>query len=404
MIGIIGAGAAGLSAAISAASAGADVTVLEKNPRAGRKLAATGNGRCNLTNLFAAAEKYVSSSPAELQKALDSLSPEGVRRFFASLGLPTRAEEEGRVYPCCGLAGAVVDVLRLAAAERGVVLRTDSSVKSVRPAKRGFSLLLENGDDLRFGKLVVAAGSGASAKNGGSEDGFKLLASLGHTILPISPALTPLCTETELIRPLKGIRADCGLSAYCGDSLLRFERGEALFTEYGLSGIAAMQLSTLIARTAAPVTVSMDFFPDTTASDLLENLKTRRADFPNRVLPEWTAGLLHRRIAEALFKRSGLPLLGLSGDLSDGDLSSLASCMKAFSLRCTGVKPFEYAQATAGGACLREFDPKTMESLLIPGLYAAGEVLDAAGDCGGYNLHWAWVTGITAGRASASNV
>ena len=401
MIGIIGAGASGMAAAITAARLGAAVTVLERGPRAGRKLLATGNGRCNITNAFASPGQYASSSPKTLEKMLANASPEEIRQFFDSLGLPTREEEEGRVYPRCNLAGAVVDALRLSMAELGITLRPDCEVSSVRREKRGFGVSLISGESLFFDRLIVAAGGQAAEKNGGTGDGVNLLRALGHRIEPVGPALSPLCTETEPIRALKGIRAGCGLSAVSGGRLLRREQGEILFTEFGLSGIAAMQLSTPAARAKGPVAVVLDFFPDQEESALRDYLLNRREAFSRRPLPEWLAGLLHRRIAEALYRRCGLSLSKLSGSLTDAEISGLAACMKGFSLRCTGVRPLPFSQATAGGAALEQFAPETMESLLVAGLYAAGEVLDAVGDCGGFNLHWAWVTGITAGRASA---
>jgi len=401
MIGMIGAGASGMAAAVTAARLGAAVTVLERGPRAGRKLLATGNGRCNITNRFAAPKRYATSSPAALAGMLANASVEDVLQFFDSLGLPTCEEEEGRFYPRCGLAGAVVDCLRLAMAELGVDLRTDSAVSSVRRTKRSFEVTLVSGERLYFDRLIVAAGGKASEKNGGTEDGLRILRALGHTILPVAPALSPLCTETEPVRPLKGIRVSCALSAFEGGRLLRREEGEVLFAEFGLSGIAAMQLSTPIVRSKGPVTLRLDFFPDWEEGDLRASLFWRREAFPCRALPEWLSGLLHRRVAEALYKRCGLPLNRLSGSLTDAEIAALAAVMKRFDLPCTGVKPLPFAQATAGGASLDEFDPETMESRLVPGLYAAGEVLDAVGDCGGFNLHWAWVTGMAAGRAAA---
>lgn len=402
MIGIIGAGASGMAAAITAARLGAAVAVIERGPRAGRKLLATGNGRCNITNRFAAKDKYTSASPESLEQMLQNATVEDVRDFFDSLGLPTCEEDEGRFYPCCNLAGAVVDCLRLAMAELGVMLYTDAAVTSVKRKKRGFEVSLISGESLHFEKLLVAAGGKAAEKNGGTGDGVNLLRSLGHSIEPVAPALSPLCTETEPIRPLKGVRAACVVSAYSKNNLLRRETGEILFTEFGISGIAAMQLSTPVARAKGPVTLTLDFFPELDETTLRASLLWRRDAFPRRPLPEWLSGLMHRRIAEVLYKHCGLSLTALSGTLSDAEIFALAAAMKGFPLTCTGVKPLPFAQATAGGARLDEFDPITMESRLVPGLYAAGEVLDAVGDCGGFNLHWAWVTGIAAGRACAS--
>ncbi|MGI6151712.1 MAG: NAD(P)/FAD-dependent oxidoreductase [Christensenellales bacterium] len=401
MIGIIGAGASGMAAAIAAARLGADVTVLERGPRVGRKLLVTGNGRCNITNRFASADKYSSASPNTLKKMLSNTTVEEIRQFFDSLGLPLREEEEGRFYPRCNLAGAVVDCLRLSMAELGVELRTDCAVASVKSKKRGFEVSLISGESLYFDNIIVAAGGQAAEKNGGTRDGVNILRALGHQIQPIGPALSPLCTETEPIRSLRGIRAACAVSALSSGTLLRRELGEVLFAEFGISGIAAMQLSTAISRAKGPVTLCLDFFPDLDEAELRDCLLWRRDAFPRRPLPDWLAGLMHRRIAEVLYKRCGFPLSKMSGSLKDAEISALAASMKCFSLPCTGVKPLSFAQATAGGANLDEFDPATMESRLVSGLYAAGEVLDAVGDCGGFNLHWAWVTGITAGRSCA---
>ena len=409
MIAVIGGGAAGMAAAIEAARQGAQVTLWERGERLGRKLAATGNGRCNLTNLEAGPAHYFTREPAALAAVLKSSSPEDVIGFFLSLGLFVTEEEAGRVYPSCFLANAVVDVLRAGLAEAGVAVRTGCALRGIEKAGEGFLLVMESGERAFARKVIVACGGPAAPDLGGSGFGAELMAGLGHEVLPAAPSLTPLCCEEKVFRSLKGIRVRAGLTARltATEDVLRRERGELQLTEYGVSGIPALNASTQAALALASglgVKLCVDLLPDMPGGAVEAMLFERRKAFLARRCEGFLLGVFHRRIGELVQKRAGLLPERQVGSLTDDELWALAQVCKDLRFRCVGVQPFGRAQCATGGASLAQFSPKTLESLVCPGIYAAGEVLDVAGDCGGFNLHFAWVSGRLAGRAAAAGV
>ena len=394
---IIGGGAAGMAAAVKAAETpDARVTLVERQSRPGRKLLATGNGRCNLTNTAAgSAEHYHGADPSFVLPALQKYPPAAVLEWFSSLGLMTVTEYGGRVFPLSGHAGSVLDVLRYALERPNVSLVTGAAARRVTRGPAGIEVEWDGGG-AAGDKLIVACGGCAGAKLGGVSDGYEILKSLGHAVTPLRPALTSLRTAPDYPRALKGVRADAAVSLLRGGTVLARERGDVLFTDTGLSGTAVFALS----RAAAPgQTAALDLFPDAPEAALCEDLKARRARWPalpgNRIL----TGAAQSRLGQMLCRYAGLSGGETAGALDDAALARLARCVKDFRLPVTGVGGFDAAQATAGGARTDEFDPETLQSRLVPGLYACGEVLDVDGDCGGYNLQWAWASGLLAGEA-----
>ena len=394
---IIGGGAAGMAAAVKAAETpGTRVTLIERQSRLGRKLLATGNGRCNLTNTEAAdAAHYHGADPSFVLPALRKNPPAAVLDWFRSLGLLTVTEYGGRVFPLSGHAGSVLDVLRCALEKPNIEIVTGAAARRVTHIAEGFTVEWDGGGV--FGeKLIIACGGCAGARLGGVSDGYEILKSLGHAVTPPRPALTSLRTAPDYPRALKGIRTDAELSLLQGDTVLSSERGDVLFTDTGLSGTAVFAAS----RAAAPgQTAALDLFPDISEAALLDDLKARRARWPalpgNRVL----TGAAQSRLGQMLCKYAGISGGETAGALDAAALARLAGCMKDFRLPVTGTGGFDAAQVTAGGAGTDEFDPETLQSRLVPGLYACGEVLDIDGDCGGYNLQWAWASGLLAGAA-----
>lgn len=394
---IIGGGAAGMAAAAKAAETpGARVTLIERQSRLGRKLLATGNGRCNLTNAAAAdAAHYHGADPSFVLPALRQNPPAAVLEWFRSLGLLTVTEYGGRVFPLSGHAGSVLDVLRYALEKPNIEIVTGAAVRRAARGAAGFTVEWDGGG-VSGEKLVVACGGCAGAKLGGVSDGYEILKALDHTVTPLRPALTSLRTAPEYPRALKGVRADAALSLLRDETVLARERGDVLFTDSGLSGTAVFAAS----RAAAPgQTAALDLFPDISEAALLDDLKARRARWPalpaNRVL----TGAAQSRLGQMLCKYAGISGGEAAGALDDAALARLVRCMKDFRLPVTGTGGFDAAQVTAGGADTGEFDPGTLQSRLVPGLYACGEVLDVDGDCGGYNLQWAWASGLLAGAA-----
>ena len=397
---IIGGGAAGLAAGCALSEAGKRTVILEKQSRVGRKLLSTGNGRCNLTNLRAAPENY-HGARAAAAKALSLCPPEDVVAFFERLGVPCVADEEGRVYPMSNQAASVLDALRLYAAEHGCEIVTECAVERLSKEKGGFRALSADGRAWMGRKVLVCAGGLAAPKLGACGDGYRLLEALGHRSNARFPAIAALKTPPEAVRALKGQRAGCAITLLADGRALRTERGEALFSENGVSGIAAMQLArhcTTAMRAGKRCAVRIDFLPG--ADDAFERLCDRAERLSMRAMDDFLNGIVSRRIGQTLVKAAGIePLSRPAESLTSRELRRLAEVLTGWTIPVTGVQGFEQAQVTAGGIVLDDFDWNTMESKRVPGLYAAGEVLDVDGDCGGFNLQWAWSSALIAARS-----
>lgn len=396
---IVGGGASGLMAALAAAPA-SDVLLLERQSRVGRKLMASGNGRCNLSNLNARPERYHGADSAFCAAALARFGVEDTLAFFSSLGLVSCSEPDGRVYPFSDTAGSVVDVLRLSAAQAGADLRTGCEVTEVRRAGGGF-VLRAGEEEFRGDRLIVACGGAAGARLGGGLSGYRLLESLGHKRGPILPALTQIKTDSRFTRPLKGVRAKAELSLRRGGQELGRSGGEVQFTDFGVSGPAAFDLSRAAAAEKGELTLHLDLLPALSREELPEHLRTRKAAFPGLAAEHLLTGALHNRLALVLLKQAGLDLASPLSSLGEKQLAAVCELVRDWRLPVLGVLGFDAAQVTAGGVLTRDFVPDTLESRIVPGLYACGEVLDIDGDCGGFNLQWAWSSGYLAGSAAA---
>lgn len=406
---ILGGGAAGLAAAVRASGhPEAEVTVLERQGRVGRKLLSTGNGRCNLTNTGASAADYCGmegDAAAFAGQALRRFPPQAVMQAFASLGLKTREEYGGRVYPYSDQAGSVLDVLRLALEARGVTMITGAAAESIRALPGGGFRVEWEGGRLEAARVIVACGGCAGGKIGGVQDGYRLLKQLGHEITPLRPALAALRTAPEYPRALKGVRANALARLMINGREAARAEGDVLFTDTGLSGSAVFDLSLFYAlreseRGTAAVTLC--FFPGEKRESLITALENNAARWGKEEANRIFTGLLQSRLGLMLCKYAGIGGNRNAKALSREELARAADAAFSFSLPVEGSGGFESAQITVGGARTAEFDPETLESRLIPGLYACGEVLDVAAVCGGYNLQWAWASGLTAGEASCS--
>lgn len=396
-IAIIGGGASGLMAAITAAQGGHGVTLFERQSRVGRKLLATGNGRCNLSNTSLRPDNYHGAQPDFILPALRAFPVADTLGFFRSLGLVTVTEDTGRVYPHSDQAGSVVDVLRFAADALGVDTRTGSEVLSLR--RQGGGFLVETAETNEyFDRVIVCCGGLAGEKLGGTKSGYTLLASLGHTRTKLYPALVQLKTANELVRALKGVRADAFVTLMQGDIPAAESAGEVQFTDYGVSGPAIFEISREASVRGENLTVRLDLLRALTQTEIEDLLAARCRDFPALTTENLLTGILHNRLGRTVLRAAGYGLCDALSALTERDLRKIARQIKAFTLPVTGTMGFDSAQVTCGGVSTAEFDPETLESRLVPGLYAAGEVLDVDGGCGGFNLQWAWSSGRLAGR------
>ncbi len=391
---VIGGGAAGMAAAITAARNGHKVTVLERQSRVGRKLMATGNGRCNLTNRNAAPARY-HGDPDLFGATLEKFSTEMTLDFFAELGLMTVTEDSGRVYPMSNMAGSVLDVLRFGMEREGVTVLTGQAVTELRKNGAGFFATTET-DKFTADKVILAAGGCAGGKVGGVMDGYKLAMALGHHRTQLYPSLVQLKTDPTYPRALKGVKAECAITIRRKETAVACGGGEVLFTEYGVSGPAIFDLSRAVATGGEGMTCELDFFPDYGEEKLFAWLRDRREAMAAHEAGSLLTGSVHSRLGQMVVKSAGFTNQEIS-TLTDKDLRAILHRMKRFALPITGVCGFDQAQVTAGGLRTDEFHRDTLESKLVDGLYACGEVLDVDGDCGGYNLQWAWSSGFLAG-------
>ena len=395
IVGIIGGGASGMAAALAAAeNPQAQVVLMERQSRVGRKLLATGNGRCNLTNLHAGEQGYHGTQPEFCKNALQSFDPQATLSWFSGLGLYTVAEASGRVYPYSDQANSVVDVLRLALAKPNVQVRTGFEVQKISKEQGAF--LVSNGEEIILcDKLIVACGGLAGTKLGGSMAGYKLLAKLGHKSTRLRPALVQLKSNWGGVSALKGVRANCRVQIFCNDTQFAESTGELQFTEYGLSGPVIFEVSRDACATSGDWVCKLNFMPDWDEEKLASELQRRRqTELP---MDELLTGLLHNRLGRVLVSAAGVKGKHLAKELSDLEQQAVIAAIGGFEISLSEPMGMDSAQVTAGGVLTEGFCPDTMESLLVPGLYACGEVLDIDGDCGGYNLQWAWSSGRCAG-------
>lgn len=400
---IIGAGASGMMAALAASERKTNiVTVFERQQRAGKKLSVTGNGRCNLTNTNASVTYYHGQSPEFAAFALSSFGPEEVRAYFKKLGLLTTEEYGGRVYPLSNSANSVLDVLRLRAVSCGIDIKTSCEAEIITKTAEGFKVTA-GAETETFDRVIVACGGPAGRKAGGTESGIKLLKSLGHSCTALCPSLVQIKTDPVYPRALKGIKADCRISLFsCSEKRAETE-GELLFTDSGVSGPAVFDISRQVSvGSGDDLYLMLDFLKDSSAEEVTEMIRQRIELMPELPCSDLLTGTVHNRLGRMVLKYSAIAQEKKISELSSSDVKKIAYSIKNFTLKVAGTESFDNAQVTAGGIRTSEFDTETMESRIVPGLYACGEVLDIDGDCGGFNLQWAWASGRLAGLSASA--
>ena len=401
-IAILGGGASGMAAALAAReSLACSVLLLERQSRVGRKLLATGNGRCNLSNAAVSPEHYHGADASFAAFALERFGTEETLAWFASLGLVTRTEDSGRIYPLTDAAGSVVDALRLAMDARGVKTVCGFTAASTVRRDGYFSITSDQGELVECDRLIIACGGMAGAKLGGVRDGYDLLASFGHERTALYPSLVQLKTDSTWTKSMKGVRAQAVVTLERQGIVLARTVGEVQFAEYGVTGPAIFDISRAAASAGAGCDVVLRLLPEMDEIDIMHYLTYKQNEFPNYLNENLLTGCLHNAIARTVLRRAGVALDRRLFSLSEADLRRVADLLQRFELPLQGPMGFAAAQVTAGGMRTVQFDPHTMESLLVSGLYACGEVLDIDGDCGGFNLQWAWASGRIAGRSAA---
>ena len=401
---VLGGGAAGLAAALAAAQAGAQVTVLDRNAKLGKKLLATGNGRCNLDNTGIAPERYFTADPARLAPLLAAVNAADPLGWFGSLGLYTRTDEAGRVYPYSNQAADVLALLEHHLEKYHVCIRCGCTVRTLSQSRGGYAVQFANADaqpeTLRADAVICAMGAEAGPQFGTDGFGTRFAAQCGGRLAPLYPCLTAL----QVAKPQKalaGIRAKAAAALLDGNRVLATETGEVQFTDYGLSGICIMQLSGLLAPGRGPKhpAVELDLFPALDEAALAALFAARLLKLPGDSPADFWLGLVHPKLGRALWAAAKLPESPLRA-LPPQAWQTLAHTAKHW--RFEGLTPcgWKQAQTTGGGLCLDEVNTH-FQFQGCPGLYFVGETLDCAGSCGGFNLHWAFGSGLVAGRNAA---
>lgn len=401
-IGVIGGGAAGMTAAITAAGEGAMVTLLEGGERVGKKILSTGNGKCNLGNLQLSADAYRGADREWIADCLACFDSEDTVRFFRGMGLLVK-ERNGYLYPMAEQASAVLDVLRAELRVLGVETVTECRVNAVsREAGGGFSVSAGS-KTFRFDRVILACGSKAAPKTGSDGSGYVLAKELGHAIVPVMPALVQLRCREPYLKEVAGVRAEAVIRELsCGIE----ERGELQLTDYGISGIPVFQMSRQIndllrkrgAGSEAELTVNL--LPDYSEEDFAGLCAGRRLLQTDRTAEEFFTGILNKKLMLLFMKLAGIRRDMPIAQVESEKIDRVFGLCRDWRLHVTGSNSYDNAQVCAGGVDTAQVG-RDMESLLVPGLFFAGEILDVDGRCGGYNLHWAWCSGHLAGRAAA---
>lgn len=396
---VVGGCSAGIVAAINAKRLypKKSVAVIEKLPRIGKKLLATGNGKCNITNLYALEHDYVGKGFALY--AQNRYNPETVVGFFEGLGLICYSDSCGRVYPESNMAASVVDALRFELERLGVDVICDTPVTDIK--KNGSDFVVN--DEYRSKKIILAVGGKSSPSQGSDGSGYPLAKKFGHGVTDLVPALVPLCGSPEITRPMKGMRVRDVVLRLKGDKILAQTQGEILFTDYGLSGIAAMELAAKAQKyintvKRNPFTI-IDFMPKMAFNEIVEYLQNLCKIKGFCTMDNFLTGFLPKAVGIAICKASGLYKSDKKiGELDIKEIKLIAEKIKNFPVEISGTKGFANAQVTSGGIKTDEIDPETMQSKKCRGLYFAGEIIDVDGGCGGFNLQWAWASGMLAGE------
>lgn len=398
---IIGGGAAGMCAAINIKlrDRSISVAILEQLSRVGKKLITTGNGRCNISNLHINLDRYHSENIGFAEYALENYDNHYAADFFSEIGVVFTYDETGRAYPYSLQASSVVDCLRFALDDFGVDTFVDTAVLSYSKKENFFNVKTNNGD-FTCESMIIATGLYSGGQKLGSNGSMlKILKNAGYKTVKTTPAIVQLKTETDVVKSLKGMKVDADVNLSIDGKAIRGDFGEVLFCDYGLSGPPIMQLSREVERNLGEKVISLDLMWEYTFANVCDMLSYRASVLRERKLEEYLTGMLNKRVGQAILKMCGLKLSDSVATLKNSDIKQIASVIKGMKFKVTGTTGFDNSQVTAGGLDTAQFNPQTMESKRERGLYCIGEILDIDGDCGGFNLQWAWSSAICAANA-----
>ena len=397
---VIGGGASGILAAIIARRNQANVTILERNIKIGKKILATGNGRCNFTNATATENDY--NHPEFVSKAFQAFSPVKTFAFFEELGIAPKVEDLGKAYPLSEQASSIVDVLVYELNQLGVKIVTEAYVKEIKKSNNLFTVTLDNGNTYIADKVILSTGGKAMPSSGSDGSGYQLAKMLGHHTTHIFPALVKLKLDSPYLKHLDGVKFPGRVELIHRNLVLQEEQGDILFTKSGISGPTILQLSR---KANAFLAQKEEVWVKVILVNLLarKDVEKRLSLSLNKPIDFSLVGLIHKKIIPSILKEAGIhnPSM-LVSSVPNKEKNKLVNLLFDWKFLVKESHGFEDAQVTAGGIQISEIDRETMESKLVKGLYFTGEIIDIDGLCGGYNLQWAWSSAYLAGMHASS--
>ncbi len=392
---IIGGGAAGLTTAICSAREGRQVLLLEQNMKIGKKILVSGNGKCNIGNRYISPRRFHGQNPTFIKEVLKGYDFEVIKKFFTSIGLELIEGREGKMFPMSLQASSVVDLLEYEAKRVGVRIVCNCKVKDIEKKEHGFTLRTTQGEK-QCQQLVVASGSPAAPHLGGSNAGYTFAAKMGHSLVPRHPSLVQLCSEERWVKGCAGVKVAGLAKLYANGEYITEKKGDLLFTGYGISGLAILDLSREVSTRLANFEyceLRLDLVPELGKEKLTNLLLTRVKENSEKPLSLWLQGVLNKKLIPRILEQSKCKVR-TENALDRKEINRLAHAIKNLKLSISDTKGFKGAEAAAGGINTTEVDAQTMESKLVPNLFFVGEILDVDGDRGGFNFHFAWVSGM----------
>ena len=399
-VAILGGGASGLMAALTAARAGANVTIYEHNNGVGKKILASGNGRCNIINTTVSPEDYAGLDPSFVEYALQQLPFEAFETFCHSIGLLLECKSDGRCYPLSNEAKAVLIAFKSAVTDAGVKILTEKKVTALTKEKKGFVVHCENEKSV-YDKVLIATGSQAAPQLGATDDGYRFASEFGHEIIPQYPSLVQLHLNSKIHHKMAGVKTFAEVTLTIDNKPLTKVQGDILFASYGISGLAILDISQRASHALMQhqrVAIGINLLPHFDTQTLRVMLEKLFSCVPNRSLETVLSTLIPGKTIVHLCEEVAVNPSKAVSLLSDKELQKLIYLIQNWKFEVNGTHGFKHAEVSGGGVATVQINDKTMESKLVKGLYFAGEVLDIVGRRGGYNFNFAWASGIIAGR------
>ena len=401
---VVGGGAAGMVAAISVRRVISDVTLIERNPRVGKKILATGNGRCNYTNINSECAYYYGESTRFVQDVLSFFTAQDTIRFFEELGIEPKEEELGKVFPMSEQASSILDVLLYELNRLGVNIICNTLVKNIKKENGTFIVETEGSEVISGDRVIIATGGKAMPSSGSDGNGYELAVKSGHRITDVFPALVQIMLEGNFFKRIEGVKVVGTAEIIYGNKTIAKDSGDILFANYGVSGPPVLQISRRaneLLNEGKEAYLKMILI-DKQEDEVLKLIEKRIKSNMNKPADFSFVGLINKRLIPVILSEAGInDIKRPVSELSNSELKRIAHILTDWRFKIRGTKSWPSAQVTAGGVNTEDIDSKTMESKLVKGLYFAGEIMDVDGCCGGFNLQWAWSSGFIAGQNAA---